>query len=291
MDGRVTPLGCRGVNSSPHSPIDLSSNTSAQVNNSYGRAHATTVGTATTLETRPHFGMPAGHDRDRHRQSCGIPASFGEAGHQRCEAPQQLAEGVAQADSPAQGQGRARQRSGAGREARPLRPTCGEQAPSPARCRDSAGQARIGCAALKLVLRQLGQRINQCVYRRILPARAAGGRARQAAVGHHRLCPWPPACEPTQGGLRDGPSVVRPRVTSPAPAQARATTGVAVHFHVGTGCAVHAGGGRDEHERRYQAHMLISISSLLHLAREQPARDPIETQAAQEADSHSSIMA
>jgi hypothetical protein len=45
MDGRVTPHGCRGVNS-PHPPIDLSSNTSAQFNKSYGRAHATTVGTA-----------------------------------------------------------------------------------------------------------------------------------------------------------------------------------------------------------------------------------------------------
>jgi hypothetical protein len=48
MDGRVTPHGCRGVNS-PHPPIDLPSNTSAQFNKSYGRAHATTVGTATTL--------------------------------------------------------------------------------------------------------------------------------------------------------------------------------------------------------------------------------------------------
>ena len=48
MEGRVTPHGCRGVNS-PHPPIDLPSNTSAQFNKSYGRAHATTVGTATTL--------------------------------------------------------------------------------------------------------------------------------------------------------------------------------------------------------------------------------------------------
>jgi hypothetical protein len=48
MDGRVTPHGCRGVNS-PHPPIDLSSDTSAQFNKSYGSAHATTVGTATTF--------------------------------------------------------------------------------------------------------------------------------------------------------------------------------------------------------------------------------------------------
>ena len=54
MDGRVTPHGCRGVNS-PHPPIDLSSNTSAQFNKSYGRAHATTVGTATTSGNQATF--------------------------------------------------------------------------------------------------------------------------------------------------------------------------------------------------------------------------------------------
>ena len=43
-------------------------------------------------------GCRRGHDRDRHRQSRGIPASVGEAGHQRREALQRLAEGVAQAD-------------------------------------------------------------------------------------------------------------------------------------------------------------------------------------------------
>ena len=49
MDGRVTPHGCRRVNS-PHPPIGLSSNTSAQFNKSYVRAHATAVGTVTTSE-------------------------------------------------------------------------------------------------------------------------------------------------------------------------------------------------------------------------------------------------
>ncbi len=39
----------------PHPPIDLSSNTSAQVNKSYGRAHATTVGTATTSGNQATF--------------------------------------------------------------------------------------------------------------------------------------------------------------------------------------------------------------------------------------------
>ena len=98
MDGRVTPHGCRGVNS-PHPPIDLSSNTSAQFNKSYGRAHATTVGTATTSGNQATFrDAGGGHDRDRHRQSRGIPASVGEAGHQRREALQRLPEGVAQAD-------------------------------------------------------------------------------------------------------------------------------------------------------------------------------------------------
>ena len=35
-----------------------------------------------------------------------------------------------------------------------------------------------------------------------LPPWLAGGRAGHAALGRHRFCPWPPACEPAQGQRR-----------------------------------------------------------------------------------------
>ena len=97
MDGRVTPHGCRGVNS-PHPPIDLSSNTSAQFNKSYGRAHATTVGTATTSGNQATFRDAGGGTTGTATGNLAAFLSVGEAGHQRREALQRLAEGVAQVD-------------------------------------------------------------------------------------------------------------------------------------------------------------------------------------------------
>ena len=98
MDGRVTPHGCRGVNS-PHPPIDLSSNTSAQFNKSYGRAHATTVGTATTSGNQATFRDAGGGTTGT---ATGNLAAFLQALEKQAtnagEALQRLAEGVAQAD-------------------------------------------------------------------------------------------------------------------------------------------------------------------------------------------------
>ena len=82
MDGRVTPHGCRGVNS-PHPPLDLSSNTSAQFNKSYERAHATTVGTATTSGNQATFRDAGGGTTGTATGNlAAFLQAFGEAGHQ-----------------------------------------------------------------------------------------------------------------------------------------------------------------------------------------------------------------